>query len=248
VTVHSRIRNLAYTITAPLALTLTAAMSSAQSVCNKRSRDESGAANLAARALAVESALPREGRAEHMCAKPGPGGWSSSSRAAREWRRAARRGSHPSGQAAELADNWRLNASVGLGPATPPGDATVLVIDQDPDVAALLAASLRKVGYRVKVTGERAVALVDWEAASTEIVLLEPKGWLDGLQVCRRMRQTVPTPVIVVSTQDCTDERQRGLAAGADDYIAKPFMPSDLQLRVQRVLMHHGKHRRDPDG
>lgn len=116
---------------------------------------------------------------------------------------------------------------------------TVLVADDDPTVRQVLSDYLRRAGLDV-------VAVSDGEAALTAVsrgvdaaVLDVMMGPPDGLEVCRRLRtdpSTAHLPVIVLTALGDELDRIAGFETGADDYVAKPFSPRELVLRVQSVL------------
>jgi DNA-binding response OmpR family regulator len=115
-----------------------------------------------------------------------------------------------------------------------------LVVDDDEDLRALLSFKLLHSGFEVhhESDGENGLAAI--ELLHPDVVLLD---WMmprmTGLEVCRQLRSTpeiARTPVILLTAKAEEQDVQRGLAAGADDYIIKPFSPRDLMTRVQSVL------------
>ena len=118
----------------------------------------------------------------------------------------------------------------------------VLVVDDDLQLAALIAFALRREGYQVlhATNGESALAL--WEAKQPALILLDinlPR--LDGYEVLRRIRAASDTPVIMLTVRGEEDDMVRGLDLGADDYIAKPFSPKNLLARIRAVLRRSGQ-------
>jgi DNA-binding response OmpR family regulator len=118
----------------------------------------------------------------------------------------------------------------------------VLVVDDDLQLAALIAFALRREGYQVlhATNGESALAL--WEAEQPDLILLDinlPR--LDGYEVLRRIRAASDTPVIMLTVRGEEDDMVRGLDLGADDYIAKPFSPKNLLARIRAVLRRSGQ-------
>ncbi len=117
----------------------------------------------------------------------------------------------------------------------------VLVVEDEPRMAALVERVLREEGATVDVTasGEDAV----WMAASTpyEAVVLDVMlPDLDGFAVCRRLReQDVWTPVLMLTARDAIADRVTGLDVGADDYLLKPFAVDELLARL-RALVRRG--------
>ena len=113
----------------------------------------------------------------------------------------------------------------------------VLVIDDDVDLIDLLTYVLRRDGYNVLTALDGQRGLQRWEDEEPDIVLLDtslPK--LDGLEVCRRIRQESRTPIIIVSERVHEEDVVKGLRTGADDYIKKPFSARELSARMEAVL------------
>src|SRR5687767_14921579 len=117
----------------------------------------------------------------------------------------------------------------------------VLVVEDEPKMAALVRRGLEEEGMAVDVTarGEDAV----WMAGSTEydaVVLDVMLPGLDGFEVCRRLRaDDVWTPVLMLTARDAVEDRVTGLDAGADDYLVKPFAFDELLARL-RALVRRG--------
>jgi two-component system, OmpR family, response regulator len=117
----------------------------------------------------------------------------------------------------------------------------VLVVEDELRMAALLKRGLQEDGYVVDIaaTGTDAV----WQAGEFDydVVLLDLMlPGLDGVEVCRQLRQIGRwVPVLMLSARDGVDDRVRGLDAGADDYLAKPFSFAELSARV-RALIRRG--------
>jgi DNA-binding response OmpR family regulator len=118
--------------------------------------------------------------------------------------------------------------------------ATVLVADDDADVLALVARRLTRAGYRVITAEDGAEALRLVQENLPDLALLDvmmPK--LTGYDVAQRLREDPATerlPIILLTARVQEDDINRGFAAGADDYIKKPFSPQELSSRVQAVL------------
>jgi two-component system OmpR family response regulator len=117
----------------------------------------------------------------------------------------------------------------------------VLVVEDEPRMAALLERALREEGATVDVTASGADAV--WMAASTpyEVVVLDVMlPDLDGFAVCARLREAeVWTPVLMLTARDAVADRVTGLDAGADDYLLKPFAIDELLARL-RALVRRG--------
>ena len=118
--------------------------------------------------------------------------------------------------------------------------ARILVVDDRPEGRKLLALRLQHEGYAVQQAGSGPEALALAAAAAPDLVLLDVlMPGMDGFEVCRRLRampELRAVPVIMVTALEATDDCVRGLEAGADDFIIKPFKPAELQARVRSLL------------
>ncbi|MCD2442044.1 response regulator transcription factor [Agromyces sp. SYSU K20354] len=113
----------------------------------------------------------------------------------------------------------------------------VLLVDDDPTVAEVASSYLRAGGFVVEEAGDGFAALQAAERFAPDLIVLDRMlPGIDGLEVFRRLRERMSTPVILLTALGSEDERIAGLEAGADDYLAKPFSPRELVLRVQSVL------------
>jgi two-component system response regulator MprA len=123
----------------------------------------------------------------------------------------------------------------------------LLVVDDDPALARTLRVALGVEGYDVECAVDGADALQRLTADRFDAVVLDvsmPR--LDGLAVCRRMRERRDrTPVLMLTARDAVDDRVSGLDAGADDYLVKPFALDELNARVRALLRRAGG---DDDG
>jgi len=114
----------------------------------------------------------------------------------------------------------------------------ILVVEDDEKIASFTVKGLKQAGYAVDrcADGERALALaltVAYDAAVVDLML--PK--LDGLSLIRQLRaKKVRLPVVILSARASVDDRVRGLQAGGDDYLTKPFAFSELLARVQALI------------
>ncbi|MFS4097509.1 response regulator transcription factor [Streptomyces sp. AF1A] len=115
--------------------------------------------------------------------------------------------------------------------------ARVLVVDDDPTVAEVVVGYLDRAGYLVDWADDGPTALSRAVAHWPDLVVLDLMlPGMDGLEVCRRMRDRAPVPVIMLTARGDEDDRIMGLEVGADDYVTKPFSPRELVLRVESVL------------
>jgi DNA-binding response OmpR family regulator len=116
---------------------------------------------------------------------------------------------------------------------------TVLVVDDDPVIVALLQVSFEMEGYEVRTASDGAAALAQVEAAVPDLVLLDVMmPGFDGLEVARRLRSDPATdavPIIMLSAKAQTSDITAGLAV-ADDYVTKPFDPLELLERVAALI------------
>lgn len=114
----------------------------------------------------------------------------------------------------------------------------VLVVEDDNKIAEFVVKGLKQAGYGVDrcADGEEALLLLETTSYDVAIVdLMLPR--LDGLSVIQRMRRKgVRTPVLILSAKASVDDRVRGLEAGGDDYLTKPFAFTELLARVQALI------------
>ncbi|MFG2613664.1 response regulator transcription factor [Streptomyces anulatus] len=131
------------------------------------------------------------------------------------------------------------NTSPARHPAPTPQGARgrVLVVDDDPTVAEVVVGYLHRAGYAVEQAGDGPAALTRFAAHRPDLVVLDLMlPAMDGFEVCRRMREHGPVPVIMLTARGDEEDRILGLETGADDYVTKPFSPRELVLRVDSVL------------
>jgi len=121
---------------------------------------------------------------------------------------------------------------------SPEPAAAVVVVEDDPNIADLVALYLRDAGFRVHPadTGEAGLEAVRSRRPNLVILDVGLPGRLDGLEVCRELRATTDIPVILLTARDAEIDRVLGLELGADDYVTKPFSPRELVARVKAVL------------
>ncbi|MEV7082973.1 response regulator transcription factor [Streptomyces sp. NPDC093516] len=117
------------------------------------------------------------------------------------------------------------------------GSSRILVVDDDPTVAEVVAGYLDRAGYVVDRAEDGPTALGRAAAHRPDLVVLDLMlPGMDGLEVCRRIRGQGPVPVIMLTARGDEDDRILGLEVGADDYVTKPFSPREIVLRVESVL------------
>ncbi len=113
----------------------------------------------------------------------------------------------------------------------------VLVVDDDMNVRDVVRRYLEHAGYTVVLAGDGEQALRLVAESEPDLVVLDLMlPGIDGLEVCRRIRGRSAVPVVMLTALGEEDERIAGLQLGADDYVAKPFSPRELVLRVGSVL------------
>ena len=117
---------------------------------------------------------------------------------------------------------------------------SVLVVDDDPAMGAMLLSSLERRGYQVRVShsGSEALELLAAESVDAVVTDLRMKG-LDGIQLCERLLTNYPKlPVVVMTAFGSMDAAVAAMRAGAADFLAKPFKPDALNLILERIVEH----------
>jgi two-component system response regulator MprA len=120
----------------------------------------------------------------------------------------------------------------------------VLVVEDDAEIAGALRRSLRIEGYDVRVADDGEEALTESSLFEPDLVVLDlglPR--LDGVEVCRRLRDKGDVPILMLTARDGVQDRVSGLDSGADDYLVKPFDREELLARMRALLR-----RRPPRG
>jgi two-component system response regulator MprA len=124
------------------------------------------------------------------------------------------------------------------------GRPRVLVVEDDTDIAGVLRRSLDKDGYEVRVAGDGETALGEADMFEPDAVVLDlGLPGIDGVEVCRRLRERGDVPILILTARDALDDRVEGLDTGADDYLVKPFEREELLARLRALLR-----RRPPRG
>lgn len=117
----------------------------------------------------------------------------------------------------------------------------ILIVDDDPDILRILQEHLRLEDYQVAAVSSGEEALQAAARLSPDLIILDlmlPD--LDGLLVCRRLRQESTAPIIMLTARDRISDRVLGLETGADDYVVKPFDTLELLARI-RACLRRGK-------
>jgi DNA-binding response OmpR family regulator len=115
---------------------------------------------------------------------------------------------------------------------------TIVVVEDDANIADLLDMYLRREGFRVVqvATGERGLDAVAHEEPRLVVLDVGLAGDIDGLEVCRRIRASSDVPIVMLTARDDEIDRVLGLELGADDYVTKPFSPREFVARVKAIL------------
>jgi two-component system KDP operon response regulator KdpE len=120
--------------------------------------------------------------------------------------------------------------------------ATILVVEDEPEIRRLLGATLGAEGYRVVESGDGRRALIDAGSHRPDLAIVDlglPD--MDGINVIRRIREWSPMPVLVLSARSQERSKVEALDAGADDYVTKPFGAGELLARVRVALRHRAR-------
>jgi len=124
----------------------------------------------------------------------------------------------------------------------------VLVVDDEPNICALLSATLRLTDFDVRTSVSGTDALIAAEEFEPDLVVLDVMlPDLDGFQVARRLRASRPVPVLFLTARDAVEDRISGLTVGADDYVTKPFSLEEVVLRIRAILRRSQVERDVPD-
>ena len=114
---------------------------------------------------------------------------------------------------------------------------SILVIDDDRNILAIIEMYLRKAGYEVTCVERGDEALQAFRRAQPALVVLDVMlPGMDGWEVLDKLRQESDVPVIMLTAKGDTLDRIQGLDLGADDYIVKPFNPMELKVRIEKFL------------
>ena len=118
--------------------------------------------------------------------------------------------------------------------------ANILIVEDEPALVELLTYNLEKAGFRTAVARDGEEAMLAVAEAKPDLVLLDwMLPYVSGIEICRRLRREPETrdlPVILLTARGEEGDRIRGLDSGADDYVVKPFSPTELIARVRAVM------------
>src|SRR6266571_7078741 len=127
----------------------------------------------------------------------------------------------------------------------PPSGHTILVVEDEASIASFVAMYLKNAGYGVKVAATGGDALEQVSSEPPALIVLDlmlPD--IDGVEICRRIRQDSDLPILMLTARDEDVDKIIGLEVGADDYLTKPFNPRELVARVKSILRRSGPERR----
>lgn len=113
----------------------------------------------------------------------------------------------------------------------------ILVVEDDPDLSLLIKLELETEGYQVQVVHDGMQALIEARQSEPQLMILDrslPK--MNGIEVCRRIRQTSSLPILMLTSFDRLEEKVEGLDAGASDYLTKPFHIEELLARIRALM------------
>ncbi len=127
---------------------------------------------------------------------------------------------------------------IGLGHnGTVPSPLRVLVIDDERPLVGVITSYLEREGFEVTAAHDGLSAVAMAQAERPDLILLDVMlPGIDGIEVCRRIREFTSAYVIMLTARDGEAETVRGLSAGADDYVLKPFSPRELVARIHAML------------
>jgi DNA-binding response OmpR family regulator len=123
---------------------------------------------------------------------------------------------------------------------------TVLVVEDESSIASFVALYLKNAGYAVRTAATGSDALAQAESERPDLIVLDlmlPD--IDGIEVCRRIRQRSDVPILMLTARDEDVDKIIGLEVGADDYLTKPFNPRELVARVKSILRRSTPERRE---
>lgn len=117
-----------------------------------------------------------------------------------------------------------------------------LIVEDDSNIAQLLQLYLEKEGFETRIAPDGGKGVEEFRAWNPDLVLLDIMlPVLDGWSVCRKIRETDKTPIIMMTAKGQTEDKVKGLEMGADDYIVKPFVMTEVLARIHAVLRRTGE-------
>lgn len=120
--------------------------------------------------------------------------------------------------------------------------ATILIVEDESDLSAIIADYVTAAGYEVDVIVDGRAALAKVKHRSPDLIVLDIMlPGLDGISLCKEVRTFSDVPIIIVTARVEEIDRLLGLETGADDYLCKPFSPRELVARIKAILRRHRK-------
>ncbi len=129
------------------------------------------------------------------------------------------------------------------------GSAEILVVEDEESIASFVSLYLKNAGYAVRTAATGNAAITEVHSKEPALIILDlmlPD--LDGIEVCRRIRQKSDVPILMLTARDEDIDKIIGLEVGADDYMTKPFNPRELVARVKSILRRVTPERREAQG
>ena len=125
----------------------------------------------------------------------------------------------------------------------------ILVVEDEQSIASFVSLYLKNAGYEVRTAATGSAALAEVQVREPALIILDlmlPD--LDGIEVCKRVRQSSDVPILMLTARDEDIDKIIGLEVGADDYMTKPFNPRELVARVKSILRRVTPERREAQG
>jgi DNA-binding response OmpR family regulator len=125
---------------------------------------------------------------------------------------------------------------------------SVLVVEDEASIASFVSLYLKNAGYEVRAATNGAEALAAVQSQQPSLIVLDlmlPD--IDGIEICRRIRQRSDVPILMLTARDEDVDKIIGLEVGADDYMTKPFNPRELVARVKSILRRSTQERRQAE-
>jgi two-component system response regulator MprA len=134
------------------------------------------------------------------------------------------------------------------GQAAPTRVVRAVIVDDDERLLSVIKRGLRLHGFEVTTFADPQEALVFLEMRPADVVVLDVMmPDLDGVSLCRRLRQTQSVPILMLSARDTVPDRILGLESGADDYVTKPFEIAELAARLRALMRRTERESADDD-
>ena len=125
---------------------------------------------------------------------------------------------------------------------------SVLVVEDEASIASFVSLYLKNAGYEVRTAANGTEALISVQKSQPSLIVLDlmlPD--IDGIEICRRIRQKSDVPILMLTARDEDVDKIIGLEVGADDYMTKPFNPRELVARVKSILRRAAPERKEPE-